>query len=339
LKPPMSSEPAWTAPNYTPKPSTPEKPQPNVKATETKTERISKSNASIFQPDKGLVRPSDNEAEYWADELLTPKLNRIHSSLWLAGLPRRARPLYRHHLVGRTIYPTENPDEHLVWYENRIFMKPIPELLFNIGFWEDFLCRHRALYESACGLLLSYCWLIRHKSDFRLAKTYHLLPDDMSWKCWDDFVVDFLNNVTIVNKRYEYGELRLSRLNSLWRFKIESFNLHDLVFGYMSKSSWYQQFFARKFKWLLIAFAYITVILSAMQVGQNTDRLGSSTTFQRLCYGFSLASVLGTVSSMATVFAVWAALFWYHLISTKLFCQSLEAGKTRVDGSIQREIQ
>lgn len=66
-----------------------------------------------------------------ANELKTPRLNAIHKRLWLAGRPTAARPLHWQKLLGRTVLVTEDPDEHLVWFENQIFIKPLPDFLLD----------------------------------------------------------------------------------------------------------------------------------------------------------------------------------------------------------------
>ena len=86
-------------------------------------------------------------------ELKTPRLNKVHHHLWLAGRPTAARPLHRQKLLGRSILVTESPDEHLVWFEDCIFIKPLPGFLLDWDSWNNHLCPDRELYEAACGLL------------------------------------------------------------------------------------------------------------------------------------------------------------------------------------------
>jgi hypothetical protein len=93
---------------------------------------------------------------YLTLDLRTPGLNHIHIYLWLAGLPNAARPLHRQRLLERSILITEDPDEHLVWLEAPIFIKPLPDYLLDYEYWRDNLCTDEELCKSACGLLLSY---------------------------------------------------------------------------------------------------------------------------------------------------------------------------------------
>lgn len=218
-----------------------------------------------------LLRPKTDRYDYLHVEIRVPKLNALHTYLWLAGIPRPARPLHRQKLMGRDICLTESPDEHLIWHKSRIFLKPLPEFLLNYASWEAELCADMQLYECACGFLLSYAWLIGRQSDFRIAKEAGLLPDSITWDSWFGFMNEILDTIGPVNKRYQYGELGLSRLDKLYRLSPSPYSLHRLIFGrYTPIEAWYQSFFRRNFAWLLAAFVYVTVVLSALQVGLAT---------------------------------------------------------------------
>lgn len=88
-----------------------------------------------FRHNDQLLDPRKETCAYLKTDLQTPMLSKIHRLLWLAGLPRPARPLHRQRLLLRTIYLTESPDEHLVWHETCIFIKPLPEYLLDYEFW------------------------------------------------------------------------------------------------------------------------------------------------------------------------------------------------------------
>lgn len=267
--------------------------------------------ASLLQLGQDLPR-------YLDLELKTPKLDQIQSHLWLAGLPRFARSLHRQKLLGRIILITEDVNEHLVWVEERFFVKPLPQYLLSFEFWRDNLCADVALYKSACGFLLSYAWLVCQESDFRIAAELGLLPKAVEWQQWTTFAADFLSQMDLhslsgVSDRYKYGELRLTRLNKIYRLLLLS--PKHLVYGYMSASTWYKSFFSSNFAWLLAVFAYLTIILSALQVGLATSVLQGSEAFQSASYGFAVTSVAAVAASVFAVFLVWLYLFVYHLFS------------------------
>ena len=86
-----------------------------------------------------FVRPNKCPADCVALDLKTPRLNVIHHHLWLACLPNAPRPLHKQRLLGRSIFVTEDPDEHLVWFEAQIFVKPLPEYLLEYDYWDKHL--------------------------------------------------------------------------------------------------------------------------------------------------------------------------------------------------------
>ncbi|KAK1676694.1 hypothetical protein BDP55DRAFT_660484 [Colletotrichum godetiae] len=254
-------------------------------------------------------------------DLQTKRLEKMYPYLWLAGLPRAARPLHRQKVVGRNICVTENPEEHMTWHDTTIFIKPLPDYFFDHNLWEETICDNGALYRSACGLLLSYVWLISYRSDLRIAHEMGLLPSCIKWEIWTRMVLDFSSQNDVqtrswVSPRYEYGELRLSRLNTLYRLGAAGFSATRFVYGYISGSKQYTTFFERNFGWLLVVFIYITVILSALQVALATERLGSDGKFQAFSYDIALISLGFVAAAIGIILAVWACLFWFYILST-----------------------
>ncbi|KAF2111134.1 hypothetical protein BDV96DRAFT_499971 [Lophiotrema nucula] len=290
----------------------------------SKDSAIPSASASIypatFRHENLLLDPQQNPHLYLSSSLLTPKLNIIYPCLWLAGLTRPARPLHRQRLMRRVIYLTESPNEHLVWHKDAIFVKPVPEWLLDYGTWELNLCGDEELHGNALGLLLSYVWLIASVTDYHIAIEAHILPSSVSWQEWQNMARDILHNIDSmmarVDRRYHYGELRLSRLNTLYRLNPSTFSFRNLVYGFMATPTWYTQFFERNFSWILAAFIYITVILSAMQVGLATSHLQENSLFQDVSYGVAVFSIVAVVSVVGVMLSVWMVLFWFHLCST-----------------------
>jgi hypothetical protein len=279
-----------------------------------------------------LLRPHHDLKRFLDLELKTPKLDRLLDHLWLAGPPRCARPLHRQRLIGRTILITENPHEHLIWFESHIFIKPHPDFLLNFEFWQDQVCSDIELHKAACGFVLSYVWLVRHQSDLRIAKEVGLIHKKVEWSQWALFLENFLSHINPetfehVSDRYHFGELRLTRLNVLHRLTGRSC---QFIHGYMSHSTWYKAFFSRNFAWLLAIFAYVTVILSALQVGLSTSVLQGNTTFQNVSHGVGVMSIMVVICSVVMIFLVWLVLFCYYIRSTILYHRSamLKRGKT-----------
>ncbi|KAJ5480915.1 hypothetical protein N7539_006809 [Penicillium diatomitis] len=257
-------------------------------------------------------------------ELNTPAIDTIYQHLWLAGLPKAARPLHRQILLGRTIVITENPNEHLVWVATRIFIKPLPECILSHDFWTTegaVLLQHQSLHRSACGLLLSYCWLIRAKSDLGIAQNKGLVPKSITWEEWARFATDIVTNVELdsldaVSKRYHFGELRLTRLNLIYRvLNIFSARVNRRVF--MSEPLWTKAFLERNFAWIFSVFAFVSIVAGSMQVGLGTDLLHGDVSFQRASVVFTAGSLLAVVLIILLVGAIWVGLAAYHIIRAK----------------------
>ncbi|KAI1451811.1 hypothetical protein F4805DRAFT_71039 [Annulohypoxylon moriforme] len=285
--------------------------------------------AAIRSAKATLILPSQDLSAYLLHELSTTRLSRLHPYLWLAGLPVPARPLHRQRLMNRAIIVTERADEHLVWHEHRIFVKPLPSFLLSHEFWKAHLCdaRDAALHASARGMLLSYAWLIAHRSDFDVAVTEKLLPAGVTWERWTAFAGSVLASLDLqamddVDPRYQYGELRLSRLDMLMRWPLvaqEFWSARNIVDGYMSSSTWYTAFFERHFGWLLVGFVYVSVVLSALQVGLATNVLSGNSDFQNLGIGVTVAGLVALCLALGSIVIVWFVLFWFHLLSTIAF--------------------
>ena len=218
-----------------------------------------------------------------------------------------ARPLHRQAMMDRDITVTEQVDLHLVWSHSKIFIKPLPTYLLDIAFWEENLCCDKELHESACGFLLSYAWLISRESDFQIAsrddQPPRLLPEGLSWPQWVTFMEDFLHGIDLdasirlgFGRRYEFGELRANRLNMIYRLA-PALRFRYFIRGYYFGYNRYDVFFRRNFAWLIVVFACLTIVLTAMQVGLATSDLSKDHKFQAASYGFAelwsrLASLL-----------------------------------------------
>jgi hypothetical protein len=295
--------------------ASPEDGPPSNAATISPTTAIPHIVPAAIRCGNTLARTKDDPGAYFAAQLLTQRLDELKSYLWLAGVPSCARALHRQRLMGREILITEDVDEHLVWHEARIFIKPLPTFLLDLQCWERNLCKTQQLYEASCSFLLSYAWLVKHESDLRIAHEKGLLPDAVDWASWTDFIGDFLEHIDLqslsgISPRFQYGELRLSRLNKIYR--LTRFNWRDIVRGYMTSSTWYKDFFARNFAWLLAVFAVLSVALSAMQVVVTLPQGGQA--FENASYGFSVASLFIAAGAVLIGLFVWTILFTYHVL-------------------------
>ena len=161
----------------------------------------------------------------------------------------------------------ENPQLHLVWFHDLIFVKPIPKYLLSYAFWQYLLTQPDILQKSVIGFLRTYCHLVRYESDYRIAiqEDYGLIPVDDGEEriTWDRFAtfIEWLDKVDddCVNPRYCYGELRLTRLNFYTRIFLRKLTFHHM------HAQW-RTFLGQIFTPLLSLFAVLTIVLNAMQV-------------------------------------------------------------------------
>ena len=260
-----------------------------------------------------VAKPDDEE--YLSSELCVDRLNDIHAWLWMVGRPMSARPLHLQRIKLREIYITEQMDLHLVWAPQQIYLKPIPRFLFDVEFWKNQLCHNEKLYACALGFLLSYVSLIEHESDYRIAIENHLLPTEVTWPQWVNIVDQLVHNPhpTLINKRYIYGELRLGRLNLIYRF------IKFRVRGYLNTCTTYADFFRDNLNSFITLFASITIVLSAFQVGLSTQQLQASHAFSSAAYAFAVFSIAAPLLSVVFVLAALVALFYYNLVVTLIF--------------------
>lgn len=230
-------------------------------------------------------------------------------------------------MMKRQVIVTEQADLHLTWDHNGIYIKPLPAYLFDEKIWATYLCRSSTLYESACGLLLSYVWLITHESDFHFALGHEipLLPfkQNLTWTIWRELVENFSRTINIdareaVSPRYTYGELRLDRLNQIYRLSpaILFSRDHTLIRGYHYRYHNYSVFFEQNFSWLIVVFAYVSIVLSAMQVGLASPRLDSSPAFQHATYGFAVFAIVVPVVLVGVIIALFIFLLTTNALTT-----------------------
>ncbi|KAI6090738.1 hypothetical protein F4821DRAFT_227737 [Hypoxylon rubiginosum] len=256
------------------------------------------------------------ESDFLSRELVVDRLNNVQDWLWVCGRPMPPRPLHHQILISREVTITENPELHLVWSKNRIFLKPIPLYLLDPDFWAAHIIRDRKLADCARGFLFSYTALISYESDFRMARESGLLPLGVTWEAWKDFAGEILQNhcYASVNPRYWYGELRLSRLNTIYRLR-KGFVLRG--YSKVAAHTVYVDLLRDNFAALAAILGYVVIVLTAMQVGLGVERLQEDEAFQNASYGFTVFSIIAPlVAGMGIVIAV-LAMFISNWIVTK----------------------
>ncbi|KAH7191681.1 hypothetical protein BKA60DRAFT_471064 [Fusarium oxysporum] len=236
----------------------------------------------------------DQVKKLLTSELCSDDLDRVSDKLWWMSKQDSTSiwPLHRQLLQGRSIVVTENPKLHLVWINDRIFIKPLPRFIGSFGFWKDHLCSNNTsedvrIRRAALGYLRTYFYLIQHESDFRIAKdpTLCLIPESITWEQFCDFTSD-LDKILDkdVSQRYSYGQIRLTRLNFYAPVILNKSYFQRVDFQY-------GQYFARFYAPVLFAFGITSVTLSGLQVVASLET-GGGANWQGLALGVSVLAIL-----------------------------------------------
>ncbi|MCJ1472420.1 hypothetical protein MMC13_001068 [Lambiella insularis] len=253
------------------------------------------------QPRIGLDDP--NIGNYLHQELETPDLNRLSPYLWLVAKQDSSHISSLSHQIirGRQIIITENPELHLVWIHDRVYIKPIPKYLLSHAFWNFYLMSknspipepsRRDLKRAAQGFLRSYAHLIQHKSDFSLAQDakHRLLPAKTKHCEFIRFITEFEHlSDHDVSPRYAFGELRLTRLNFWSKVFLRRFTFQKV-------DGQYSAYFARFYGPILFVFGIFSVALNSMQVALAVQPLiqlsDSWVVFAELARAFAICTLL-----------------------------------------------
>jgi len=272
----------------------------------------------------GVILPQTDLDAFVKNELDVSRLDEIENCLWLAGRLQNIRPLHRQQLLGRKILVSEQADLHLLWQDDKIFIKPLPAWLLDRDFFQNHVRASPAL-PAAVGFVRSYILLVSYEIDFILAKELHLLPSELDWKGWLDIVQDLLARFLLdeqrISPRYYYGELRLSRIN--WIYKLDfRFRFQHFCRGYHYNSQTYRSFLNRNFGWLLVVFVYFTILLTAMQVGLATNQLRNNLPFNAASYGFTIFSLVAPLVTILYGAVLSLVLVIYNVTVTLLHVRS-----------------
>lgn len=265
-------------------------------------------------------------------EFQPDKLNKIAPYLFLVAKQDSTHISSLTHQVvrGRQIIITEDPGLHLVWIDNRVFVKPLPRYLLSWGFWQQYLLSSASpipendrmkILPAALGFLRSYSYLIQHRSDYRLATRdeHRLLPARISYAAFIRFAQNLNIGDDSVSPRYHFGELRLSRLNRWSPVLLGMFTYHKVDGQYGSH-------FARFYGPLLFIFAVYSVLLSAMQVVLGVQSFTPSdaswASFARVARGFAIFTLATSVAFASGLLFVLVAMAGHEtLFALKDLCR------------------
>lgn len=113
-------------------------------------------------------------------------------------------------------------------------------------------------------------------------------------------------------------------------------SLTRIVRGYMYEYNQYSDFARRNFAWVIVVFVYITIVLTAMQVGLATDRLGKDDMFQNASYGFTVLSILTPLIILFIIGLNLLSLSVFNILATVCFKRRIERSR-RVDLKVETQ--
>jgi hypothetical protein len=232
-------------------------------------------------------------------------LESIHKQLWYAGRKGNVSLLHHQKVIRREIILTERARLHLIWFEKTIYVKRLDDELLNWEYFSRVVCGDEAVHRAACGFLLSYAHLIEYPSDLEVAKTHGLVNEKIAWKKWQTFRTSVLHHLTDrdVHDRYEYGELRLGRLNQICRMKY-------LGLSYFNVHRDYSSYFGDNYMTLVALFALVSVALSAMQVMTSVN--GAPAAVSVTSYRFAIATLVALAGSCAALLVLYMGLYLWN---------------------------
>ncbi|KAL7770060.1 hypothetical protein ACKLNR_001444 [Fusarium oxysporum f. sp. zingiberi] len=206
-----------------------------------------------------------------SDDLCSDDMDRVADKLWWMSTqnPANVSPLHRQLVKRRSIVVTEDPKLHLVWIYDRIFIKPLPKYMTSYVFWKDYIfdsedsgARANRIRRAALGYLRTYYYLVQHESDFCIAQDPNLclIPPGATWEQFCNFTSNLAGIPNRqVSHRYAYGEIRLMRLNFYAPLLLGRSSFQRVEYQYGT-------YFARFYGPLLFVIAFVSVILSGLQV-------------------------------------------------------------------------
>ncbi|CAG7941485.1 unnamed protein product [Penicillium salamii] len=281
-------------------------------------------------PGHPRIKMSDHKGvfDFILQEVWSEDLESISGRLWWMSKQDSSNisPLHRQRVKGRQIIITEDPRLHLVWIDDQIFLKPLPQHITSSVFWDTFMSDPSKsgaavkLRKAALGYLRTYFYLIQYESDLRIAQdpALCLVPKEVTWPRFCQFTARF-NDITDneVSGRYHYGEIRLSRLNYY----------APVLLGksqYQRVNHQYRAYFARIQGPVISVFAFFSILLNCMQVNlaaSDSDGRYSSALLFACCYW--LSTLIGCVTGVLLLMLVFLFLFkvireWKFAIAHRL---------------------
>ncbi|KAM0310595.1 hypothetical protein ACHAO8_007961 [Botrytis cinerea] len=268
-----------------------------------------------------LLQDTIETAKFLSKDLRTPVLEKLSPRLWWMSTQSSAHVGSLHHQAVklRNIVISENPELHLIWYYDRIFIKPIPKYLLSFDFWHTYLIsptsplgsEREITKRSALGFLRTYRYLVQYESDFNIALEKRLLPEATTWESFSRFALNLRRiDDADVTGRYEFGEIRLSRLNFYIKIILGKSTFHKVY-------SQYGAYFGRFYGPILFILGIASIVLNALQLEMAVESLGSTPwqsvrDISRYTSVLAAVTLCGIASVLFLILVFRIAAEWYH---------------------------
>ncbi|KAI1118688.1 hypothetical protein F5Y14DRAFT_399401 [Nemania sp. NC0429] len=310
-------------------------------------------------------------------ELSCPVLDELYPNLDLVARKSSEHidPIHKHLQNGRKITLTEDPNLHLVWNYGIVYIKPLPQYLLSHSFWKEHLAPGSEHRGEALGFMRSYERLIRHPSDFELAREARLIPssslsssasptptssrqqqqpqlqpkDELTYTAFAAFIRYFSDVADDdVSDRWHFGQIRLSRLNWAVRiFRPKAATKRGFLQRLFYEERFWQtgQFLSESVAPLFIVFAALSLVLSAMQVvlaAKSGSVEGSWRVFGDVSAWFAVLVIIVIVTVFlglgVVIVGIWAWQFHFGYRSWKRSRTHIGLAKTETgDGGGEKQ--
>lgn len=244
------------------------------------------------------------------------RFHAIRKMLWLIAVHGAPRSLYYQRFLRREIVISEQLDLHLVWAKSRIFITPLPDFLLNHEFWETHISCDPQLHRAACWLLYSYCGLIRYNHDLQVAQDNRLVNGHLDYRAWTEFSRAILPNLNpedsnTMDTRFKYGELRLNRLDTIYRYSPQKLSVANFLQGFPHALTESYVPYMDQYNNAVSAFGAFVIVLSAFNLSLSA-RKNPDPDLQQAAYGFAIFAMI----LVATLLGLFLVLPAFHLLTT-----------------------
>ncbi|EOD45681.1 hypothetical protein UCRNP2_7594 [Neofusicoccum parvum UCRNP2] len=269
-------------------------------------------------------------AKYLKKNITTPKLDKFYHWLWIIAThdSDNINTLSLQVVRGRDITVTQNPELHCVWHDKRAFYKPIPPFLLSYDFWETVFTEEfcsdpvgQLVHRSTLGFMRTYCHMIQHPVDFKIAVDKGLIPEEytppdateaakITFEDFVAFIEPFVYSHvqdSTVSLRWHYGDLRLSRLNFWAKFVLTDFTF-EKAYGN------YNAYFTRFYGPLLFMFGICNLIMGGINLAINTEKGGWKSEDWKAIYSVGKVFAIIVLIFIAIVIANLLGLFIFMVV-------------------------